>query len=101
MFVEEPDSTPAHWINYKAFETFSKEDMPFETFVERDMAGHLGGVQRATAFIRWASDPKCGEAREGIKVAQDGASAAADEDAFLKWAWLGRVIAEYGVMDEG
>ena len=99
MFVEEPDTTPAHWVNYKAFEAFPKEDMPFETFVERDVAPHLGDGERARAFIRWASDPKCSDTREGIKFAQRGASTSADEEEFLRWAWLGRFIAEYGATD--
>ena len=99
FFVEEPDSTPAHWINYEAFETFSKEDIPFEKFLERDIAPHLGGPERGREFIRWASDPKCGDTREGIKFAQGGANTATDEDEFLKWAWLGRFVAEYGATE--
>jgi len=50
-------------------------------------------------LIRWANDPKCSHTREVIKFAQDGASATAGEDEFLKWAWLARFIAEYGATD--
>lgn len=100
LFVEEPESTPAAWINYQAFETFSKENIPFHEFIERDIAPHLGGVERATEFIRWASDPKCGPAREGVRFAKTGAGNASDEEEFLKWAWLGRFIAEYGATDD-
>ena len=99
FFVEEPDTTPAHWINYEAFETFSKEDIPVEKFVERDIAPRLGGPERAREFIRWTSDPKCGETAGGIAFAREGAAAAQDEDEFLKWAWLARFIAEYGATD--
>ncbi len=100
VFVEEPDTTPAHWINYEAFETFSNEEISMEKFLERDIAPHLGGLERARKFVRWASNPKCGDTKEGVKFAREGARAACDEEEFLKWAWLARFIAEYGSVDD-
>jgi len=100
LFVEEPDTAPAHWINYQAFETFSKEDIPVDAFIERDIAPHLGGPERAREFIRWATDPKCADTNEGIAFARKAGSSAADEDEFLKWAWLARFTAEYGAANE-
>ena len=100
IFVEEPDTTPAHWINYKAFEVFSKDDVPVDAFIERDIAPHLGGLDRAREFIRWATNPKCADTNEGIRFARKAGSSAADEDEFLNWAWLARFIAEYGVTNQ-
>ena len=99
LFVEEPESTPSHWINYEAFEAFSKADISLEDFVERRIAPYLGGVDRALEFARWASDPRCGVAADGIKFAREGGRRARDEEEFLKWAWLARFIAEHDQVD--
>lgn len=99
IFVEEPDSTPAHWINYRAFDSFSKEDISVRAFVERDIAPYLGGAEAALEFIRWAENPKCGDIRAGLSFAREHGAAASDGDEFLRWAWLARFIAEYGVAE--
>ncbi|MFH0965384.1 MAG: hypothetical protein V2A58_15400 [Planctomycetota bacterium] len=96
LFVEEPDSTPAAWINYLAFESFSKEDISLDQFIDRDLAPHLGGPDRARDFLPWASNPKHAPAPQGLTLAKSAASSSRDESEFLKWAWLSRFIAEYG-----
>ena len=96
LFTETPDSTPSHWLNYEAVATFSREDIPFEKFVERDIAPHLGGVDQAMGFIQWSADPRCADTTEGLEFARQGAAAATDEQEFLKWAWLARFIDEFG-----
>ena len=96
FFTETPDYVPSHWVNYEALQAFSSGDIEFDTFVDRDIAPRLGGSERAKAFIDWATDPKRDEIKVGLRVAKRGASGAADEQEFLKWAWLGRYVAEFG-----
>ena len=101
FFTEAPDSIPSHWINYEALHAFTSADIDYDTFVERDIAPRLGGIDRAREFIDWATDPKRDEPQVGLTVARQGAVGAADEQEFLKWAWLGGYIAEFGRAGSG